>query len=416
LAFEVDDGSGPIRVLVGPTTGIETSTWQTGVTLAVTGIVGQRDSSGTGSEGYRVQPREPADVGPILPPATPEPTPEPSPTPASSVKQSPSASPAPSPAGSALVTIAQARRADVGTKVRIRGVVTMPTGLVEEGSAIVADASGAILIRVGSDVGRLPRGQLVELTGTRSTKSGMLSLRVTARAAVLGTQAEPSTARRATGRIREADEATLVVVRGLVKDGPRRTSGGGMSFTVNDGSGPIRVFAAGSTGLTTRHVPAGAWIELRAVVGQQTTGAQPSAGYRLWPRDRADATVIARPRVGGGGSGSTSPGTTPHVIAPRPTVSPHPAVLLTRPRLSGSAALAIGSGSGPHAKPAGAPFAPPIPAPLAAGLGGVAGLLTLAWRHGTLGRARLELEQRTGAIRGAGGDGEAEDESYTSAP
>jgi hypothetical protein len=416
LAFEVDDGSGPIRVLVGPTTGIEASLWQTGMTLTVTGVVGQRDSSGTGSQGYRVQPRDPADIGPILPPATPEPIPEPSPTPTSSVRPSPSASPTPSPSGSALVTIAQARRADVGTKVRIRGVVTMPTGLVEEGSAIVADASGAILIRAGSDVGRLQGGQQVELTGTRSTKSGMLSLRVTARAVVLGAQAEPSPARRATGRIREADEATLVIVRGLVKDGPRRTTGGGMSFTVNDGSGPVRVFVAAGTGITTRHVPAGAWIDLRAVVGQQTTGAQPSAGYRLWPRDRADVTVIARPRVGGGGSGSTAPGTKPRVIAPRPTVSPHPAVLLTRPRLGGNVVLASRSGSGPHAKPAGAPLAPPIPVPLAAGLGGVAGLLTLAWRHGTLGRARLELEQRTGAIRAARGDGEAEDESYTSAP
>jgi hypothetical protein len=57
----------------------------------------------------------------------------------------------------------------VGTKVRIRGVVTMPTGLVEEGSAIVADASGAILIRAGSDVGRLQRGQQVARPSSHGT-------------------------------------------------------------------------------------------------------------------------------------------------------------------------------------------------------------------------------------------------------
>jgi hypothetical protein len=416
LAFEMDDGSGPIRVLVGPTTGIETSAWQTGVTLTVSGIVGQRDSSGTGSEGYRVQPRDPADIGPILPSATPEPTPEPAVTPTPSATPTSTASPTPNPNGSALVTIAQARRAEVGARVRIRGVVVLPTSLVEEGSAIVADTSGAILVRVGSDVGRLNRGQLVELIGTRSTKSGMLSLRVTTRAVVLGTQPEPQPARRATGRIREADEATVVVVRGLVKDGPRRTSGGGLSFTVNDGSGPIRVFVATGTGITTRHVPAGAWIELRAVVGQQTTGAQPNAGYRLWPRDRADVTVIAKPRASGGGSGSGTPGTSPRKVGPPPTMTPRPAVILTRPRLGGSAILATGSGSGKGPTPAGAPPAPPIPVPLAAGLGSVAGLLTLAWRHGTLGRARVELEQRTAAIRGAGVNGNEEDESYTSAP
>ena len=49
LAFEIDDGSGPIRILVGPATGISTEGWRTGALLTVTGVVGQRDSSGTGT-------------------------------------------------------------------------------------------------------------------------------------------------------------------------------------------------------------------------------------------------------------------------------------------------------------------------------------------------------------------------------
>ena len=32
LAFEVDDGSGPVRVLIGPETGIPTADWLTGTT------------------------------------------------------------------------------------------------------------------------------------------------------------------------------------------------------------------------------------------------------------------------------------------------------------------------------------------------------------------------------------------------
>ncbi len=330
LAFEVDDGSGPIRVLIGPGTGVQTAGWHAGATLFLTGVVGQRDSSGTGSEGYRVQPRDAGDVISLTPPATPEPTPAPTAAHTPPVSPSPTASPSPSPTstGPALVTIAQARRAEVGAKLRIRGVVTLPSGLVEDGSAVVADASGAILIRTSSETGRLRRGQLVELTGTRSTKSGMLSLRVTQPAVVLGSQPEPSAVRRATGRIGEAMEAQVVVVRGLVRDGPRRTSGGGLSFTLHDGSGPIRVFVAAGTGITARHVPAGAWIELRAVVGQQTTGAQPSAGYRLWPRDRADVTVIARPRLTGSGSGSAATTGTIGASLAKPGASPLPSVIL----------------------------------------------------------------------------------------
>ncbi len=96
LAFEIDDGSGPIRVLVSPATGIDTSTWLKDVTLSVIGVLGQRDSSGTGSEGYRVQPRDAGDVTAVVPPATPTPSPTPSASP------SPNSSPTPTAAATRL--------------------------------------------------------------------------------------------------------------------------------------------------------------------------------------------------------------------------------------------------------------------------------------------------------------------------
>jgi hypothetical protein len=58
-----------------------------------------------------------------------------------------------------------------------------------------------------------------------------------------------------------------------------------------------------------------------------------------------------------------------------------------------------------------------IPVPLAAGIGGVAGLLTLAWRHGTLRRAMSEIQHLTAPAAGEAHDGgDEEDESYTPAP
>jgi hypothetical protein len=406
LAYDLDDGSGPVRVLVGPGTGIDTGAWLPGASLSVVGVVGQRDSSGTGTDGYRVQPRDPADVLAATPPLTPEPTPSPSPSGSTLPTPSPTASP--SPPGTPVVPISAARAAASGTRLRIRGVVTLPTGLIEAGSAVVADASGAILVRSGSDGTRLRRGQLVELAGTRSTRSGMASLRLTQPGSVLGTQPDPAAARRATGRIRESDEARLVVVRGIVRDGPRRTSGGGLTLTVNDGSGPLRVFIAGGTGISSRSLPSGGWVELRGVVGQQTTGSAPNAGYRLWPRDRADVRLIARP--GGGGrstataTSTSKPNTT--VGQPRPSVEP---LLTVKPRLGGVVALA------PNSTPTASTTQPasdlePIRAPLAAAVGGVAGLLVLAWRNGTWGRLRVEVGQRVTTLRGSDED---EYESYT---
>jgi hypothetical protein len=312
------------------------------------------------------------------------------------------------------VTVADARGAETGARLRIRGVVTLPTSLLDPNTAVVADPSGAILVRTGSEVGRLARGQLVELAGSRSTKAGMASLRVTEPALKLGTLAEPVAAQRTTSAIGEADEATLVVVRGIVGDGPRRTTGGGLSLTVNDGSGAVRVFAPPASGITAPQLPAGAWVELRGVVGQETTGSQPAAGYRLWPRDRADVRVIA---------GAIPPGAK---VTPRPTRSPGPASVdpsavaaPMRPPDLGSSTIPLHTHS-PAPDPSTVPAPLPvsrIPIPLAAGIGGVAGLLTLAWRHGTLRRAMTEIRRVAAQLGGEVDDGgNEEDESYTPAP
>lgn len=414
LAFEIDDGSGPARVVVGPTTGIDTGQWLRGATVGLTGVVGQRDSSGTGDEGYRVQPRDAADIAFVLVPPTPTPEPTPAVTPAPTAILTP----LPTPSQPPLVTIAEARAAPVGEELRIRGVVTLPTGLLDANSAVVADPTGGILIRAGSTVGPLSRGQFIELTGTRSTLSGMLSLRATASPLALGAQAEPMAVRRSTGAIEEADEATLVVIRGVVRDGPRRTTGGGYSFTLNDGSGAFRVFAAPASGISTRHVPPGAWVEIRGVVGQQTTGALPDAGYRLWPRDSDDVRIVARPGAGGGANA-------PSPSAPPPSASldlPGNVAWLVMPDLGpGPGSPPTRPDTSPPASADDSPAAPPSPVPLAAGLGGLAGLAVLAWRHGTIRRLTHEIERvtvRTGDHAGerAGGDERAGGESYTPPP
>jgi hypothetical protein len=311
-----------------------------------------------------------------------------------------------------LVTIAQARITESGGHLRIRGVVTLPTGLIEEGSGVVADPSGAILVRTGDSGPRLRRGQLVELIGVRSTKAGMLSLRVT-QSVVLGTQAEPPAVRRATGRIGEEDEALLVVVRGLVGNGPRRTSGGGLSFTVDDGTGALRVFVAAASGITARQVPGEAWIELRAIVGQQTTGAEPNAGYRLWPRDRSDVRLIATttPSSAGAGAGAMGESAEGETL----TATPGPSLKLIRPSLAGSA-IGVLHGAGRVVAQSAPRRLPPSPVPLAAGIGGIAGLAVLAWRHGTWGRLQVEMERRMAVFRPGANAGDEEDDAYTPAP
>jgi len=305
IAWDLDDGTGPIRVLVGIATGIDTSPWARGTGVTLIGVVGQRDSTGTGMSGFRVQPRDPADILAVEPAATPSPTPTPAPTPTATpmptttptASRTAAASATPLP-GAPLVTVREARSAATGVRLRIRGVVTAQSGLLEAGSAVVQDSTAAILVRIGDDMGKLALGQYAELEGTRSTKAGMLTLRITKTPERLGSQADPESLRKATGGFGESEEARLVIARGVVSSPVSRPHGGSVSFAIDDGSGPLRVTISSQAGIATRSVVRGAWLELRGVLGQQTTGNAPLAGYRLWPRTRADLRVIAAPVAG----------------------------------------------------------------------------------------------------------------------
>jgi hypothetical protein len=244
----------------------------------------------------------------------------------------------------------------------------------------------------------------------------MVSIRLGQPASSLGTQPDPVAPRRATGQVSEADEALLVVIRGLVGDGPRRTSGGGLTLTVNDGSGELRVFVASGTGISAGSLPGGAWVEVRGAVGQQTTGSAPTSGYRLWPRDRDDVRVVAPAPAAGSRRTTTA---RPPVSAVGETGEPAPPPMTIRPRLGGTAVLALEVGSETAGEPADAPLPRELHAPLAASLGGLAGLAVLAWRHGTWRRLHGEVEPRLGrrlATFRTGTHDEGEDESYTLAP
>jgi uncharacterized protein YdeI (BOF family) len=294
VAVDIDDGSGAVRVLAGNVTGIDTSGWIRDAALHLRGVVGQRDSSGSGTAGYRVQPRDPSDVLSLLP-ATP----------------SPSGSASPAPSGDPnLLSIAAARSAPFNARVAVRGIVTLPSDLAEEGTAAIQDSSGAILLRLGDEAGSLRLGELVEVYGTRSTKAGMETIRIVDPPRHLGSQAQPSPRRRGTGALGEPDEAMLVVVRGAATTSPRRTSADNVYFDVDDGSGPMRVFVSPAADIATDTLLLGSWLEIEGVLGQETTGRLPDRGYRIWPRSDDDLQIISAATGGTSGAETSSPGGT----------------------------------------------------------------------------------------------------------
>jgi len=370
LAWDLDDGSGPTRIVVPDASGIDTSTWTRGTTLSIRGVVLQRDASGSGTTGYRLTLRDTADVLAIQPPSS-------SPTPSAS--GSPGGSPDPS-ADPSVVAIDVARAAALNTRLRVRGVVTLPTSVLGDGTAAIQDGSGAIILRLGDEAGTLSIGDLVQIDGVRSTKSGMETLRVSAPPLRLGSPAAPVPARHATGALGEASEGRLVVVRGAVVGTPRRTSAQNVYFDLDDGSGPLRVYLSPGSRIESSALVAGDWVEIVGVLGQETSGQQPLRGYRLWPRQPSDLRIVAgagdgsdgetpgasdQPgadggdAIGAGSSGGSSPGSgaawpaaipKPRLVpaplgdatvAPRPTTTPDPTATAATPARGSATALLL---------------------------------------------------------------------------
>lgn len=295
-AFDLDDGSGAARIVVGVGTGIDVAVWAPGAHVSLVGVVGQRDSSGTGSAGYRIQPRVAADVRAVLPPASPTSVPSqsaPASPGSSATAPAPNGTPVASDGAWPLVSIAQARAAGRGAQATVSGVVTLGTGTIDADSAVLQDATGAILLRLAAGAGELRRGQSVEVRGIGSTKAGMATLRVTEPAIRLGGTAEPAAERRGTGEVGEAEEAMLVITRGALVTAPRRASSGTVSLVIDDGGGQLRVVAYPASGAEAGSLARGSWIEVRGVVGQETTGDQPLTGYRIWLRGADDLRLIA---------------------------------------------------------------------------------------------------------------------------
>ncbi len=304
----IDDGSGSLRVVVAGATGIAPEQLSRGTFLQLTGVAGQRDSTGTGSAGYRVHLRSPDDV------ITPAPSPAPSATPAPSAAPSPTATPSPSPSptvapGPGSVSIAVARQLGVGQRVVVSGVVTVGPGrILGEQIIAIQDSSGGICVKLpaGQHPGVVP-GRVLEVEGVLADPYGNLELRaVEGGVAIVDTTAQPAPRRLAAAELGEATEGLLASITGTVR---RIESGSSGSVTVflEDATGEGRVFLHSAIGMTRAHFTVGQQIEAVGIVGDRL------GLYRLWPRSQSDIALVP-----GGGSGARPEATS----SPAPTPSP----------------------------------------------------------------------------------------------
>lgn len=307
----IDDGSGPLELVVPAASEIEKGQLVIGSLVSLTGVLGQHDELGDGAAGYRLILRSADDIVMLAPPpptATPTASPIPSSTP------SPSPSPSPSPDHQS-VPVAVARQQPVGSTVTVRGVVTVTPGWIL-GDDIVGlqDATAGIFVELPGIVpSAIGPGREIEATGVLAAPYGNLELRaIEGGITVLEMLSQPSPRLLVMAALNETTEGLLARIEVTVER-IDSSSSGSLTLIVHDESGDGRVFFHASLGATASDFSVGERLAVVGLVGDRL------GLYRLWPRNQSDvATIAAAP--------TASPRPTP---TPRKTTNPRPSATRT---------------------------------------------------------------------------------------
>ena len=314
IGITLDDGSGPIRAVIG-TEALAGQTIVSGMTALVSGPLGQRDSSGTGSAGYRMHATLSGELVLVEPTPTPTPTPKQArrrtatPLKPSATTPGSTSTPSGSPTPGRHADLAILRAMALGAEVRVAAVVTAENGrLGTPGLIAVGDDTGGIAVRLPRGIDGFPRGTLLRVTGTLAAPYGQLEIRAAADGVrAIGSQLLPAPIELGPSGLDDTVEGRLVTVTGFVSAKPGRSSGGDLTIVLDRPGAPsLKVVADASSQITAGAFTVGATYRVVGVVGQRATRKGALDGYRICPRDSAD--VVALVGVGAPGTGPGSAG------------------------------------------------------------------------------------------------------------
>ena len=250
--------------------------------MVVTGPLGQRDSSGTGTSGYRVHATLAGELELLAPDPTPTPltqpdtlpVAEPDRDPRTDAGADPTAEPHAGPQSNAATESdseshpgnprsAAARLAPVGSRIVVRGTVTAEAGrLGTQPLFAIGDASGGIIVRLPDEATAPRRGSVIQVAGKLADPYGQLEVRPgDGDIEITGSGALPSPIQAPSGGLGESTEARLVTTSGVLAAKPTK-SGNSIVLTLErSGQASVRVMADSTSGLTAsilrgrRHLP-----------------------------------------------------------------------------------------------------------------------------------------------------------------
>jgi hypothetical protein len=227
----------------------------------------------TPGEPNRLAPPPPS---PTIAPPAPERVPRPTSTPRASIPR--------------LATIAAVRQMAENTQVTITGSVTMLPGPLGQRIYIEDETAGiGIYLRRG-DFPSLILGDRIQVTGQLADYHGEAQVEVTgpSRVVLLGHAAPLSPRRVRTGAMDETYEGCLMWIIGRVTEFAKE------SITLDDGSGPARVYFPADLPWRRPYVKVGDVWAVQGVVGQYAAKRPYIGGYQLVPRVATDVSQAPR--------------------------------------------------------------------------------------------------------------------------
>ena len=314
LGVTVDDGTGEVRAVIGPDA-LAGVALPNGTSVVVSGPLGQRDSSGTGTGGYRIHATLAGELEVVTPDPSRTPPPSPTPTPSPSASPTPNPTPRPTPTPTPRPTAtptpapvvldpAAARSAPIGSRVVVRGTVTVQAGRLGSPPLLaIGDAAGGLIVKLPDGAAAPSRGTALEVAGRLADPYGQLEIRPgDGDLVATGNGPLPAPVPVSSGGLGEASEARLVTATGTLAAKPSK-SGNSIVLTLErSGAAAIRVMAAATSGLEATSFEAGATYRVTGIAGQRASRKGAADGYRMWLRDSADVQRLSGPAAVAGAS------------------------------------------------------------------------------------------------------------------
>ena len=156
-----------------------------------------------------------------------------------------------------ITPIGTARTSGAGWTGTIQGNVTLPPGPIRPDTFVIQDTTGGLYVFVASGTGvsipPMQLGDVVQVTGTLKDYNGLLEIDPISALAWVSTGSAPAPQVISTSAtIVSATQGLLVQVSGTATWPTAQTLGADWSFSIDDGSGPVKVFVDKDTQVDLR--------------------------------------------------------------------------------------------------------------------------------------------------------------------